>query len=318
MSPAKPSENIKLIAFPGAGNLPFYAAAAHRLFEQYGVSVALETTPSSMYQAQKLVAGEFDLACTAVDNVIAYQEGAGEIVLDREPDLFIVMGATQIELSFVVSPGIKRYADLAGKTLAMDALTTGFAFALYKMLENAGLSLEETKLVSVGSTPSRWESVHDGKHAGTLLIEPFTSMAKAAGFRVLETSLDTFAHYQGQVFTASRAWAAAHEDALSGFIRGYLDSLDWVLDPANQDAAKSLLIENLPAVTEKSAGPVLKKLLSPRTGLSPLAVIDMAGLETVLELRSRYAPLGKILIDIGKYLDLSYYDDVLTKRMATD
>ncbi|NKB55994.1 MAG: PhnD/SsuA/transferrin family substrate-binding protein [Alphaproteobacteria bacterium] len=306
--------SINLIAFPGAGNLPFYAAAAQGLFERYGISVALETTPSSMYQAQKLVAGEFDLACTAVDNVIAYQEGAGEVALDREPDLFILMGATQIELSFVVSPDIESYADLAGKSLAMDALTTGFAFALYQMLENAGLDPEATELVSVGSTPSRWESVRDGEHAGTLLIEPFTSMARAAGFRVLESSLDTFEHYQGQVFTASRSWANAHKDSVTSFIQGYLDALDWVLDPINRDAAEALLIENLPAVNEKSAGPVLNKLVSPRTGLSPLAAIDMAGLETVLELRSRFAPSKKRLTDPVKYLDLSYYEEAVAAR----
>ncbi len=303
--------SVNLIAFPGAGNLPFYAAAQQGFFERHGVSVTLETTPSSMYQAQKLVAGEFDLACTAVDNVIAYQEGAGEVELDREPDLFIVMGATQIELSFVVSPEIESYADLSGKSLAMDALTTGFAFALYRMLENAGLDPSATELVSVGSTPSRWESVREGQHAGTLLIEPFTSMAKAAGFRVLESSLETFEHYQGQVFAASRAWAAANKDTLSGFIQGYLESLDWVLDPTNQKACETLLIEHLPAVTEKSAGPVLGKLVSPRTGLSPLAVIDMPGLQTVLELRSQYAPSKKRLTDSEKYIDLSYYQDAL-------
>ena len=168
---------LRLISFPGTGNLPLFAGTEKGFFKAQGVEIDLETTPSSMYQAQKLVAGEFDLACTAVDNVFAYQEGAGEIELDRDPDLFIAMGATQIELCFVVAPDIETFADLKGKTIAMDALATGFAFVLYQMLENAGLSGDDVTLVSVGSTPSRWEAVRDGKHAGTLLIEPFTSAA---------------------------------------------------------------------------------------------------------------------------------------------
>jgi ABC-type nitrate/sulfonate/bicarbonate transport system substrate-binding protein len=309
-------KELRLIAFPGAGNLPFYAAVEHGFFERYGVSVNLETTPSSMYQAAKLVAGEFDLACTAVDNVIAYQEGDGEVALDREPDLFIVMGATQIELSFVVAPEIERYSDLQGKNLAMDALTTGFAFALYRMLENAGLNRDDTTLVSVGSTPSRWEAVREGAHAGTLLIEPFTTMAKAAGFKVLESSLDTFEHYQGQVFAGSKGWADANKEALTGFISGYLDALDWVREPANRREAEVLLVQNLPAVTAQSAIPVLNKLLSPQTGLSPRAEIDMAGLQTVLELRSQYGPSGKQLTDPHRYLDLSCYEAALSERSA--
>jgi len=115
---------IRLISFPGTGNLGIFAGQEKGLFAARGVEVALETTPSSMYQAQKLVAGEFDMACTAMDNVIAYQEGAGEVALDREPDLFIIASATQIEVSFVVAPEIDSYADLKGQRLALDALAT--------------------------------------------------------------------------------------------------------------------------------------------------------------------------------------------------
>ena len=39
--------------------------------------------------------------------------------------LFAFMGATQVELAFIVAPQIKTYQDLKGKTLALDALSTG-------------------------------------------------------------------------------------------------------------------------------------------------------------------------------------------------
>ena len=44
----------------------------------------------------------------------------------------------QIELCFVTNPNIKSFADLKGNTIAMDVLTTDFAFVLHQMLENAG------------------------------------------------------------------------------------------------------------------------------------------------------------------------------------
>ena len=175
-------KEIELIAFPGAPNLPIYAADRLGFFENLGVQVNLTTTTSSPYQVENLVAGKFQIAGTAIDNVIAYQEGQGAIELNREPDLFVFMGATKIELSFAVSPDIGSYEDLKGKTLAMDALATGFAFVLYHMLEQAGLTPEDTTLVAVGATPQRWDSVKSGEHAGTLLIEPFTSMARNEGY----------------------------------------------------------------------------------------------------------------------------------------
>lgn len=305
---------IRLISFPGTGNLGIFAGREKGLFAAHGVEVALETTPSSMYQAQKLVAGEFDMACTAMDNVIAYQEGAGEAALDREPDLFIIASATQLEVSFVVAPEIESYADLKGRRLALDALATGFAFALYRMLDDAGLTAADYEMVSVGSTPSRWEAVQKGDYAGTLLIEPFTGMARAAGYRVLGSTLDTFAHYPGQVFTASRAWAAANRDTVTGFLQGWLDAIDWVADPANRTEAADMLARNMPAMKPQAIGPSLDKLISPRTGFVKLAALDRAGLDTVLELRSRYAPQKKQLADAEKYLDTSYYEAALAGR----
>ena len=303
---------LRIISFPGAGNLPLFAGTEKGFFKDHGVDVNVETTPSSMYQVQKLVAGEFDLACTAVDNVFAYQTGAGEIELDREPDLFIAMGATQIELSFVVAPDIESFADLKGKTIAMDALATGFAFVLYQMLENAGVSRDDITLVSVGSTPSRWESVRDGDHAGTLLIEPFTSAARGAGFPILESSLDTFTHYQGQVYTASRSWAGKNQDRVVAFIKGYLNALDWALDPANKDEAEAMLARNMPAMKPQAIAPAMAKLLEPRTGLTPNATINPHDLQAVLDLRAQFSPTPPGPAD--EYLDLSYYNTALQDR----
>jgi len=301
---------IDLISFPGTGNLPFFAGAEKGLYEGRGVSVRLETTPSSMYQAANLVSGRFQIACTASDNVVAYQEGAGEVELDREPDLFMIMGATQIEVSFVVRPDIGTYQDVRGQKLALDALATGFAFALYRMLDEAGLSSADYEMVSVGSTPARWEAVQKGEYAGTLLIEPFTSQARAAGYTVLGSTLD-FDHYPGQVMTASRAWAAANRATLVNFIRGHLDALDWVLDPANKAEASDILARNMPVLKPQAIAPAMAKLLSPRTGLIPMGRLDYEGLKTVLALRSQYAPQKKQLTDPDRYVDLSYYEEAV-------
>ena len=74
-------------ATTATSNLLVFAANQLGLFKRHGVEVTLETTPSSMHLMQKLIGGEFDIGCGAVDNVIAYQEGAGEVAVDREPDL---------------------------------------------------------------------------------------------------------------------------------------------------------------------------------------------------------------------------------------
>ena len=297
---------VDLICFPGAPNLPIFAALEFGLFSAAGIDVRLETTPSSIYQIENLVNGEFQIAGTAFDNVVAYREGQGAVQLAEPPDLFAFMGATRIELSFVVAPNIQTYADLRGRSIALDALATGFAFVLYDMLEKAGLSTDVCELAPVGATPKRWESVKSGEHAGTLTIEPFTSIAIANGFNVLQTSLETVPNYQGGVFAAGRSWAVEHPDFVDAFIRGYLAGLDWTLTPGNYEAGKDILLANMPAIKPGVADAVVTKLLNPATGLTPGGQVDTAGIETVLSLRSRYATPSKRLSDPSPYLDLSY------------
>lgn len=300
---------LELIVFPGAPNLPLFVAQENGFFEREGTRVNLSTTPSSVAQAENLVNGKCHIAGTAFDNVVAYQEGQGAAALAREPDLFAFMGATQIELAFVVAPHIERYEDLKGKTLALDALSTGFAFVLYEMLERNGLTRKDCELVAVGATPARWESVRSGQHAGTLTIEPFTSIAKAQGFRVIDRSSNLFDCYQGGIFAASRQWAAVNPAAIKGYIKGYLAGLAWTLAPENRQAATDVLLRNMPEIKPQVAGAVMASLLSPKSGLTLNGEILMDGVRQVLELRTRYGG-GKSLTDPARYIDLSYYNGV--------
>ena len=212
---------------------------------------------------------------------------------------------TGLEGKVAVVTGAGRMRSI-GRSIALDALATGFAFVLYDMLEKAGLSTDVCELAPVGATPKRWESVKSGEHAGTLTIEPFTSIAIANGFNVLQTSLETVPNYQGGVFAAGRAWAVEHPDSVDAFIRGYLAGLDWTLTPDNYEAGKDILLANMPAIKPGVADAVVTKLLNPATGLTPGGQVDTAGIETVLSLRSRYATPSKRRSDPSPYLDLSY------------
>jgi ABC-type nitrate/sulfonate/bicarbonate transport system substrate-binding protein len=300
---------IRVIAFPGAPNLPTFAAMEHGFFAAEDIRVELATTPSSVFQAQKIAAGEFEIAFTAFDNVVAYSEGQGAPE-GGHPDYAVIMGATQLELGFVVAPEIKSYQDLKGKSIALDALSTGFAFVLYDMLERAGLNESDYSIAAVGATPQRWQSVKEGQHAGTLTIEPFTSLARRAGFNVLGVSTQLYDSYQGGTVAARRPWLKDHHSAAKAFIRGYLKGLAWTLNGANRAAAEALLLARMPEIQPAAVKPVMESLLSPRSGLTPNADILSDGMRRVLALRSRYGAGGKTLSDIEKYLDLSLYKEV--------
>lgn len=303
------ANDLSVIAFPGTGNIVHFIGEERGFYADEGLKVALTPTPNSVFQITEFVKGTFDIASTAIDNIVAYQEGQGAAKLDRDPDMFVFMGGAQIELPFVVAPDVRSYADLKGRTLALDALSTGFAFVLYKMLEKGGLKTGDYEFVSVGGTDKRWASLEAGEHAGALMNDPFTRYALDKGFRILETSVDVFDHYQSGVFAARRSWAADNRDRLVAFIRAHLRVLDWFLNPANAAEAAKILEARIPALSLHAAEAAVARLASARTGFPPAAVLDREGIETVLALRSEYGRPQTKLDDPDAYLDLSYYEE---------
>jgi len=305
---------VGIISFPGSSSLIHHIAEDKGFNESFGVEVVVTPTPNSVYQITNFVSGTFEIASTAIDNIVAYQEGQGAVALDREPDMFVFLGGAKIDLALTVAPGIDGYGGLKGKTIAVDALSTGFAFVLRDMLERGGLGPDDYTLVSVGGTDKRWDALKAGEHVATLLNDPFTGFALDAGFKVLESSLDTLPHYQAGIFAARRSWAADNRDLLITYIRAHLAALDWLLDPANEAEATAILRKHVPHLSEKGAAMAVSRLIAPRSGFPPKGAIDREGVKTVLDLRSRYGEPKTRLDDPDKYIDLSYYEAALKAR----
>src|SRR5436853_7739672 len=85
-------QSVNLIVFPGGFNWPIWVAQERGFFARDGLEVELTPTPSSVFQLTNLIEGKFDIGMTAIDNVIAYQEGQGEAPVSVTPHLFAFMG----------------------------------------------------------------------------------------------------------------------------------------------------------------------------------------------------------------------------------
>jgi ABC-type nitrate/sulfonate/bicarbonate transport system substrate-binding protein len=301
-SPAR----IEVIVFPGGFNWPIWVGQ-DKFFARYHIDVKVAATPSSAFQLAGLIEGKFDIAMTAIDNIIAYVEGQASVpAATRSPDLIAFMGGDNGFLHLITVPEVKTYADLKGRQLSVDALSTGYAFVLRKLLEKGGLEQADYALVSAGGVQQRFEALLEKKHAGTLLISPFEVAAEARGFNLLADASDALGHYQGLVGATRQSWAKQHESELIGFIRGYRAALDWLYDPANKTEAVAVLLKNLPGMPDALAQKSYDILLHPVRGFTRDASLDVDGIRTVLALRSEYLEPRKPLQDPQKYYDLSY------------
>jgi ABC-type nitrate/sulfonate/bicarbonate transport system substrate-binding protein len=308
------TRTINVIVFPGGFNLPLWTGIERQFFKSYGLDVVPHYTVNSVEQLTGMIAGRWEIALTGFDNIVAYQEGQGEAKIDVTPDLFAFMGGDTAFLRLVVQPGIASYADLRGKTLSVDALTTGFAFVLRKMLALNGLSEDDVSFERAGGALQRFEALKAGKHAATLLVTPFELIGRQSGLRVLQSASEVLPHYQGISGAARRSWAKDNPDTLAAFIRGCLDALDWLFASGNKQAACELLAAKVQGMSAQLAASTYDILLDRDAGFDRKAALDIKGIETVLKLRSEYGRPAKNLTDARKYDDPRYYQAALASR----
>ena len=106
---------ITLNVFPGGFNWPSFVAQAKGCFAANGLEVMLQPTPNSVAQMTGLSRGEFQIAMTAVDNIVAYVEGQGEAPIGAQSEFFAFMGSDSGFLSFVAQREVKDWRDYKGR-----------------------------------------------------------------------------------------------------------------------------------------------------------------------------------------------------------
>lgn len=285
---------IRLITF--SRPLALLAAERNGYFAREGLEVDCEVTRGSVEQIRGLLAGKWDVAHTAADNVMAY--------VDREnADLFVFLVADLgLAQKLIVQPDIQSYADLRGKVLGVDALDTGYAFVLRSMLEQNGLGRQEYELVSVGGTPQRLEALRTGDIVGCLLNAPPEEEALREGFRLLEPAGAYFPLYPGLTAATTRRWAAAHDDELVRYTRALLDGAAWAADTSNASAAIQMIALDQ-GVDADTARRRYEIEAASRTEGQPTGAQIESSLEAVRGLRRAMTGVGS---NLHSYVDTSY------------
>lgn len=304
---AQGKKEITLNAFRSSSLWPIWAAQKQGYFDKNGLAIKLVYTRNSTSQMIGLIKGEFDMANTALDNVIAYSEGAGAAEAPKEADLAAFLGGNNGTLMLIAQPEIKSVKDLKGKDLAVDSPSTGFSFVLREILAQNGLQDGDYKLVRFGNTGERWKALQAKKAAAGLLTPPVSLIAAAQGYSNIANAGAALGGYQGIVTAARRDWLKNNPDSVVAFIRAYRQGQEWLLAPANKQQAIDILIAEVPQTPPALAEGTYALLVTNPRGFDPGGKIDAAGAKRVLELRRRYGPPGKTVTDIGRFIDESYF-----------
>jgi ABC-type nitrate/sulfonate/bicarbonate transport system substrate-binding protein len=300
---------VRLIVFPGGFNWPVWVAQRRGFFARAGIEVAVTHTPGSVFQWTGLAQGDFDLAITLMDNVVAYREGQGEAPV-TVPDAIAVMASdTGVLPALITQPDIRSYADLRGRRIAIDARLTGYALVLVAMLEGGGLGPEDYVLERAGGVQQRFDELRRGTYAAALFNSPMEGLLERAGFNRLDTAASAVERYQGQVLAVRRGWAEANRPLVVAFIRGFLEAVRWLYDPTNRDEAFAIFADHTPGAAPDAATTAHGVLFHPETGFPADGAIDLVALREVLRLRAAQGVPPKPLGEAERYYDPGFLKD---------
>jgi ABC-type nitrate/sulfonate/bicarbonate transport system substrate-binding protein len=299
-------ETLRVVAFAGASNWPFWACQQEGYFAGEDVDVPLEFTPNSVELVRNLMGGKYDLALSAIDNLVAYNEGQGEVDLGAPTDFVALFGIDNGMLSVMAAPDIADIKALKGQTVSVDAMTTGFAFVLREVLARNDLSESDVTWARAGGGAQRLEALLKNEHKATLLNTPLDLVAEARGYKRLLRVRDVFGAYQGISAWGRRGVVKEREAALRSFTRAFHAGVKWIADPANKEQAIALLMTKMSGMTRPAAERAYERMLDPADGIYRDLRIDRAGVKAVLDLRTKYAQPRKELSDVERYIDADF------------
>ncbi|CAG2155274.1 hypothetical protein LMG31506_05357 [Cupriavidus yeoncheonensis] len=280
---------LTVLGFEGAFNLPVWVGQRQRHFEKHGLEVSLEFVKGSVDMINRLTSGTAQIALTSVDNVLAYRSGQGETANGSAPDLVAFMGGDHGFLSLMSQPEITSVSQLRGRTLSVDALTTGFAFLLREILVANHVALTDVVFDAAGGTGNRYRALVAGQHDGTLVRTPFERLAERQGCNVLASAKSLFADYLGTVGAVLQSWASQNRQQLVAFLLAYREALNWIFDAGNAEAIVEILRTEFAQLTRDDARAVLGDLIDPAHGLIRDMEIPDAGLALVSRIRDSHA-----------------------------
>ena len=241
---------------------------------------------------------KFDM--TRVQTTLLIEEGL------KGSDFVAIAGVVNNPAYFLVArPEVKTFADLKGKSLAVTIPSDGITMTAQKLLAMHGLRPGDVELKDIGGSGPRVACLKSGACAAASLSQPPVFDALDAGFHSLALQRDAGSLLY-VVDVLDRAWAAAHSDVVTKYVRATAAAFRFIHDPANRDAVITAAVQQT-GQSEPRARQMLEYIWEPKNNALPRAgEIDMNGLAAMIALLGEFGILKAPLPPPERFVDLAY------------
>jgi putative hydroxymethylpyrimidine transport system substrate-binding protein len=236
--------SLALDWYPWGNHTGIYMALKNGYFEEEGLNVDVHVPADPTTALQLVATGDDDFTISYQADVL-YARGQGLGVKS-------VAALVQHPLNTIMaleSSGITEPADLKGKTVGVTGVPSDEAM-LGAVLEDAGLSLDDIKIVNVGFDlmPSLLSESVDAIIGGYFVHESI--LAEQQGKPVVAMNVHDYGvpDYYELLMVTGDTFASEHPDAVEGFIRAL--QRGYAAAAADPNAAVDALVAAYPETAE--------------------------------------------------------------------
>ena len=194
------------------------AAEAVGAFGAHDIQVDTTFTRSSLDQRAALLAGEADVAVTALDNLFAWNQA------DNSDFKAVAQIERTTPLPVYLAAGLRSLTELAAvgrPRLVVDSPASGFGIALVAIVESLGVTCDRMEIIAAGGVKERLAALAAGD-GDVALLAPFVAGAAAEAGLCQATSVeDRYPTYPGLVVVMLQRRA----DEIGEAVGAYLDAL---------------------------------------------------------------------------------------------
>lgn len=218
-SETKDAVTLTLGVMPSTDNIPLVLAHEKGFDKKHGVEIKLETFKAANDRDAAFQAGQVDGINSDLVALAIYRQGGMDVK---------ITGSTYGQFDLVTGDdSVQKVSDLKDKEV-LFARNTGTEYAVYKMLEKENMTLDDIKVTEVLPVPTRLELLKNKQASAAIMPEPFVTMAKADGLRVLnstrEIGINPF------IMTMTTDVIKEKADAIKGMYEAYNEAVDWMKD----------------------------------------------------------------------------------------
>lgn len=214
------------IIYRSNSHAPFWVVADKSgSWKKNGLEV--DTSPQLVREkaVESLKSGRVDLISGNHHNLYVRNANHGE-------DFVHLAQATNnwTENKLITRPEIRSLADLRGKTIVADKLTSHAGLNVWLFLKQEGLDADagEVELVELrGSSEERWRKVLAGEYDATFVTMPHDERAAQAGAHVIPCR--AIPMIRGVTLTTTMSFVRDHGQEIRLLTRGFVDSIHFFL-----------------------------------------------------------------------------------------